>query len=141
MSVFQSIELELGDGTLSGYVVDAHAEQIGNYLSEHTDRYQEIADQLAGDGHQVALLRNMAVEHAERGKGVGNQLVSMFMSHAEDHGASAFLLIADTGEVQADGFDLVTWYESFGFTTVMDTSAGPLMAYPADVADDLAELQ
>lgn len=131
----QHIELEEYFGSASGYVVDSNRVQVGNYLAEHTDDNVRVADWLKEHCRQVALLKNLNVDEAERGVGHGNELLEQFIAEAEDAGADAILLIADSGEVQAEGFELAGWYEGFDFAQVLDTTGGPLMVYPREIAE------
>jgi ribosomal protein S18 acetylase RimI-like enzyme len=71
------------------------------------------------------VLKNINVE--ERGRGFGNRLMSEFLDKASEHGAETVLLVADKSEEQAEGFDLVRWYEGFGFRILKQTAVGPLM--------------
>jgi N-acetylglutamate synthase-like GNAT family acetyltransferase len=133
----QLIELAEHFGSASGYVVESSRVQVGNYLAEHTEDNLRVADWLKEHCHEVALLKTITVEKTERGQGHGNELLEQFIAEAEDVGADAILLIADSGEVQAEGFDLTSWYEGFDFVQVLATTSGPLMAYPSEIGERL----
>lgn len=136
----KTIDISEDCGSLFGYVVSCSESNVGNYLDKHTEHADEIVRKLRsiGDGVKVALLCNMHVESDSRGNGVGSQLMNDFISQAFDAGASVFLLISDSQEIQDDGFDLKSWYESFGFVAVLEAGAGPLMAMPNSVAELLS---
>lgn len=137
----KQIDLSLDGGSLFGYLVAAGQPNIRNYLAQHTDLADAVAERLRANGGLVALLRNMSVVEEERGNGIGTQLVSEFMAEADRAGASSYMLICDTQESQAPGFDLQAWYESFGFVAAMDTGEGPLMVIPEHLADGMASLR
>jgi N-acetylglutamate synthase-like GNAT family acetyltransferase len=133
----QLIELVGDFGSASGYVVESNREQVRNYLAKHTEASILLADWLKEHCHHVAFLKSLTVEEMERGQGHGNELLEQFIAEAEDVGADAILLIADSGEVQAEGFDLTSWYESFEFVQVLATTGGPLMVYPREIGERL----
>jgi GNAT superfamily N-acetyltransferase len=135
-----TIEISREGGSLSGYVVDASEPNIGNYLEQHTNLAKMVTHRLRAYGERVALLRNMNVDEDQRGNGIGTQLISEFMEEADSVGATVYMLICDIHEGQAPGFDLKAWYESFGFVAAMDTSEGPLMLMPKNLAEELAGL-
>jgi N-acetylglutamate synthase-like GNAT family acetyltransferase len=131
----QHIEIDEIFGTASGYVVESSREQVGHYLAEHTEQNLRVAEWVKANCHQVALLKNLNVEEDMRGMGHGNDLLEQFIAEAEDFGADAILLIADSGEIQAEGFDLTSWYEGFEFVQVLATTGGPIMVYPREIGE------
>ena len=115
-------------GEAYGYVVDAAEENVENYLDKHGAPGKAVRQALLKAKQTVALLTNLMVEEHVRGQGIGSDMVGDFLSQAETCGATCFILIADSEEVQSNGFSLLEWYEGFGFEKVMDTGTGPLMA-------------
>ena len=76
----------------------------------------------------VAIMKNAFVPEEQRGQGIGNQLVEQFINEAADAGAYSVILLADLGQTQSEGFDLVKWYEGYGFETIGKDNAGnPVM--------------
>ena len=69
----------------------------------------------------VAILKNIFVPVEQRGEGVGSQLMDYFIEEADK--ARTIILIADSDQSQAEGFNLVKWYESYGFEVVGEDSA------------------
>lgn len=135
----QEIDLSNEGGSLTGYIVDASQPNLENYLAQHTNVSKAIMIHLRQRGERVALLRNLHIEEGLRGQGYGSDLVGQFCAAADEGGATAYLLICDEAEGQADGFDLCEWYDSFGFSSVFKTSQGPLMVIPPDLCDSLSE--
>lgn len=127
------IDIEEDFGAVSGYVVGSHKVQVRNYLAEYTAENEFVAAWVAQHTTCVALLKNLNVEELKRGKGLGNDLLDRFIAEAEDELADAILLIADSGEIQNEGFSLTQWYERHDFVQVLQTGAGPLMVYPSEV--------
>ena len=123
------IEVSDDDYDMDGYVCDTDAEQVDNWLSyRHHINDPAIVDMLQSRFRRIAFLNNLNVAEHARGNGHGNSLLGDFLSEAADHGAEACLLIADINESQSEGFDLVKWYESYGFKTIHPgTGSGPLM--------------
>lgn len=140
----QAIHLDEEGGSLFGYVVDAQAPHILNYLAEHTG--EELLSQLRQafldhKGH-VALMRELQVEEKWRGKGIGNSLVAQFVKISKQHGATGFVLVADIGCEQAPGFDLVRWYEKLGVKEAVVMESGyPVMAYPPEFAQKISRTE
>lgn len=112
-------------GSTEGYVVDTDAEQIINWLEKWgiSSDYVSHMKQYSS----IAFFNNLFVDEEFRGQGVGNYLMEELISEALLHGAGAAYLIADTLDGQADGFNLVKWYEGWGWKTLQETSSGPFM--------------
>jgi ribosomal protein S18 acetylase RimI-like enzyme len=106
------IEVSEESYSIDGYVTDTGAEQVDNWLNyrHHIDDSQ-LVEMLQTNFTKIAFLNNINVEEDARGQGFGNEMMESFLDEASDYGAEAVLLIADTAEDQAEGFDLVHWYE------------------------------
>ncbi len=137
VSMQHMIDLDSDNGNVFGYAISTRLPNIGHYLADFTPQSEAIAAHLQAAAPCAALIKNMNVDEDARGQGEGNQLMCEFMDDAGDFGAEVMLLVADTGEDQQEGFNLVTWYEGFDFETVLITNAGPLMVYPPEAADAL----
>lgn len=122
------IEVSDDSYSLEGYVTETGEEQIDNWLSyrHHIDD-PTIVEMIRERFSKIAFLNHISVEEDARGKGMGNQLLSEFLTDAYDFGAEAVFLVADTAENQQHGFDLLTWYEDWGFSVIHETGGGPLM--------------
>jgi len=79
-----------------------------------------ITKQYLNKFDRVGIVKNMEVELEQRGKGIGKKLFDKMIDDAYDEGAEAIFLIADTGE--KNKFDLVRWYQSYGFEKIAKTS-------------------
>lgn len=142
MSSLRHIEIDEKWGGCSGYCVDSSQEQISNYLAEYSSHAQLLAEQLSARCKRVAILKNLNVHEEHRGKGNGAYLLEDFLAAAEDLGATAVLLLADSAEAQRPGFSLAKFYAEYGFVAVCTTGAGPLMVYPEDIGLEVqAELK
>ena len=87
-----------------------------------SDTFLKVKQLLKG---KVAILKNISV--SEQGVGNGNSLVSDFLEQCSQRGTDYVCLVADLNEEQLPGFNLVKWYESFGFEKVGESYAGPFM--------------
>jgi N-acetylglutamate synthase-like GNAT family acetyltransferase len=136
MSTVQPIEVELSGGRVSAFVAEPDAEELIDYLSEHTDKAIQVSGLLNGQGHRVAVLKEISVDPDRRLRGVGNRLMNQFLEETENLGVSAILLVANGESDHNSNFNLMDWFQSFGFAFVETTSTGPLMVYPDSVASE-----
>ena len=137
--MLKHIEISEEFGVASGYVVASDKVQISNYLSNHTNDFEIIADWLKKNTELVGLLKNINVFENRRGQGYGNDLIGQFLDEAISNSANAVILIADAGEEQPEGFVLESWYESQGFIAVNNTSCGSFMVFPEEIGEALKE--
>ena len=126
------INIQHDAGSAEGYCVNGNAEQIPNWLQGRHGIYDAIILEKLHRFSKLAFLNNLNVEESLRGNGIGSSLLDDFLSEAFDKGANAIVLLADEGESQVDGFDLVAWYEGRGFVAVYETPSGPLMILYAE---------
>lgn len=124
-----AIEISADGGDVGGYITPGSAEQVQNWLQNRHGIYDQNILARLQSIPILAFLNNINVEEDKRGQGVGNELLDVFLSRATFLHAAAIVLIADTAESQAEGFDLIKWYEGRGFETILDTDIGPLMVY------------
>ena len=124
---YVEIDLSLEEGSLFGYVVDSKECNLSNWLEEINQL--DSLNMIRTTYERVALFKNIWVEDDERGKGIGTSLLSDGLHEAELNGAQAVLLEADT--LENNKFDLVKWYEDFGFETISDRY-NPLMLKAID---------
>ena len=122
-----NIEIEEEYGSAYGYVVDTKADNFWNMLDDYKVEDDPAILQVVQRYARVAVLKNINVNEDERGKGYGDYLLGEFFDQAALDGAGAIFLVADKAEEQAEGFNLQKWYEAFGFETLKQTVAGPLM--------------
>lgn len=121
------INIDNDGHTAEGYVVSTTAEQIDHWLEYRHSIFDDAAKSDIRRYSTIAFLNNINVDESKRGLGYGNTLFGQFSGAAAAAGAQSIFLIADIHEDQRSGFDLVAWYRSFGFETIINTSAGPLM--------------
>ena len=126
----RSIEFDFDGGTVEGYSVESSAVQLPNWMSRYGIHNDSLVEDIRIKYPKIAMLNNINVEEESRGEGMGNDLLESFESEAFSHGAKAVLLIADIGESQNEGFNLVSWYSKMGYQKIIDSVSGPLMVKP-----------
>jgi len=119
----EEISLEEDGATIDG-VVHTDLNRVLNWAEKEGIEKELIEDYEL----PVAILKNVYVPEESRGQGLGNQLVENFVEEAADFGADTIILIADLGEIQAEGFSLVDWYKGYGFEIIgEDSGNNPVM--------------
>lgn len=125
-----------GSATIDAYAVDAHAEQLPNWMSSEglPPKLRRLVLQAVNEmGGDILIIKGMAVEEDVRGLGHGGALLDAVL---EESDAQAGFLIADLHESQVAGFDVVEFYQSRGFMPVARTDNGDMfMVWPEDFAD------
>lgn len=84
----------------------------------------------------IAILKNIEVNEDHRGNGSGGELMDLFFEKASNECAEMYMLVADNGESQKPGFNLVNWYESYGFEVIHPQDDVTLMIW--DVQNKLS---
>lgn len=134
----RSLDRDLLNGAagIEGYVADAAAEQIMNWLTKERgeDVAQVLCPVLRDVCQTVAVIHNLWVDEEYRGHGYGSDLLDKAMEYA---GADAILLVCDISATQNIGFFLREFYEGRDFEVVHDTGSWPLMVWPPSVAEAL----
>ena len=106
--------------------MDTGDENAYNWL-EMQKIFDKRVENLIRSVTSVAILDSMHVEEQYRGQGHGNDLLENFINEAASFGAELIILTADAHQEQGEDFDLIKWYEGYGFKTILKTSSGPLM--------------
>jgi GNAT superfamily N-acetyltransferase len=119
-----SISQDVDGGSLEGYVVDTNMPNLSNYLSSQ-GADPTLAEKISQQFGRIGVIRNMYVDDDRRGEGIGSELMSNAIDSAYDNDAEAIILVADTGE--SNEFDLVNWYNNYGFEKIGDASGDPIM--------------
>lgn len=119
-----SITQQSDEGSLEGYVVDTTQEQLRNYLRSQSVDERRIA-LLQKDIDRIGIIKNLWVDEDHRNQGIGNDLMSMAIDDAQHAGAEAIILVADLGE--QNEFDIIKWYEDFGFQIIDKAGSNYLM--------------
>jgi len=119
------IDLDDEDSFAEGYVVNTDQVQIPNWLAKNS--YDPKFVNHIRQYNRVAFFTNMYVADSQRGQGLGNNFVQQFIDEASTLNADAIYLSADTGEIQDSGFDLVKWYENWGWEIIDNSTGYPLM--------------
>lgn len=97
--------------------------RVENYL--RLQQRSGYINGLIGETESIAVLKSVWVEEEEQGNGLGTELVESFLDEASDRGMDRIILIADTED--DNEFNLVEWYESFGFEKITSLKEFPLM--------------
>ena len=118
-------DTEEGDGNIFGYVVDTDEVQLVNYFVDNHGVSENIISAIQAKYDTVAIARGMHVDDEYRNQGYGTELMNEFIEEAASEGAQAVLAIADA--LEDNEFDLVKWYESWGFEVISQTGQGPFM--------------
>lgn len=136
---YREIFIDDDHGSAEGYVVSSDSENVANFLEREVgaELGEQILETLRAKTQRVAVFKSLNVDQRKRGKGIGTDLVGQFFDEAGD--VDAVLLIADSHESQRKGFSLESFYEGFDFEKVAGTSAGPLMVYPIEIAEEMRE--
>ena len=120
-----SIDVNVKNGSLSGYVVDTKKENASNYLIGQGVN-ENLVKSIMGKYGIVGIIKNMEVIPQMRGKGIGTKLLEKAIDKASDHNAEAILLVADIVD-SSNKINLEEWYESFGFKKIGNAGSYPLM--------------
>jgi len=126
-SSVREISISEDQGSAEGYTADTNAEQLQNWLDRFGYTNEEFVADLRKKYDSFAVLNNINVYEDSRGKGYGDYLLQEFLREAGDRGAGICLLVADTAEEQAKGFNLVEWYERNDFEQIASVYGGELM--------------
>jgi GNAT superfamily N-acetyltransferase len=94
--------------------------KVGKALGFTIDNYGEEEGQMVPElqGKTVAVLALVTVLSTERRKGVGSELVRLFLKKAKEKGCSGCVLdaVSLTGKMTAD--ELVSFYQKQGFRSL-----------------------
>lgn len=124
-SPYVEIDLSYDYGSLFGYIVNSKEENLENWM-EDREFSQTSLTKIRSQYQRVAIIKSLFIEEGERGNGCGTELMEQAIVQAQNEGADAILLEADTAE--KNKFDLVEWYEDvFNFTMVEKKESFPLM--------------
>lgn len=120
------ISIEHDDSTIDG-IIYYKIEPLQNWLNK--ERIDENTQtKIINMQLPIAVIKNMFVPEESRGQNIGTYLLQDFI---EKIGINVpIILIADLGQTQTKGFDLVKWYENKGFNIIGKDSADyPIMIY------------
>lgn len=119
------------EGNYFGYIANPSKEEnIANFLTSEGIFDKHIVDAITSIDDECLVIKNMNVDEKYRGQGYGSEIFEEMLSHST---SDYILLIADTGESQNNGFDLIKFYESYGFKKVFQNDSD----YPFMVSEEL----
>lgn len=121
------IEIEWNEGSIIGFFTNINeSTKLVNKLNGFYDNAFDITMELDDNyGEKVAMIENLYVEPYFRMKGYGSQLLKKFIKKAKEKKVDFIILMADKTEDNL--FDLVKWYESYGFKLLQDDDEFSLM--------------
>lgn len=122
------IIIDKGDGNdCFGYVVNSTSEQPPNWLMNN-GYPPDVLDDIINPNVTFAFLNNIYVDDKDRGQGIGNEMISDFMSESLQLEADYVILSCSVDEIQRENFDLQRWYSGHGFIVIDSvSSSNPLM--------------
>ncbi len=128
------IQIDYDEGSIFG-VVHFDREHINNWIE--SERVQPNLDSISDkELFPIGILKNINVNPEYQGQGFGLDLMNNFLEECSH--CSYVILIADLGEEQREGFDLVDWYKQFGFTVFGESGGNPVMI--KKVGDNIEEI-
>jgi GNAT superfamily N-acetyltransferase len=117
------IEIDYDEGSVFG-VIHFDREHLKNW--EAKERVQPSFDTIPDDElFPIGILKNINVDEEYQGQGFGVDLMENFMTECSH--CQYVIFIADLGEEQRKGFNLIDWYKQFGFTIWGESSGNPVM--------------
>jgi GNAT superfamily N-acetyltransferase len=120
----REISFENQGGDIWGYEAPIGSEYLFNYLTLHLSPVEaKRIIKTLNSKEDFAVVKSLFVDDRKRGKGYGNDLMESFLG---DTGASVIFLLADS-QPQKEGFNLIKFYESFGFEVIKSVTNGTLM--------------
>lgn len=127
------IEIDYDEGSVFG-VVHFDRKHLKNW--EVKERVQPDFDTIDDeDLFPIGILKNINVDQEHQGQGFGIDLVENFLTECSH--CSYVVLIADLGELQREGFNLIEWYKQFGFTIWGESSGNPVMIKKMDSLEEI----
>jgi len=133
-----NLESENSEGCLEGYIVNCLEENYQNFLLNNVENSEQLNTIInfikENKIEKILVVKNLNVNEEYQGQGIGRSLLDEAL---EDCDIS--ILISDKYESQREGFNLNKFYEDSDFLTITETSAGSLMCYPSDFAEQLKE--
>lgn len=121
------VEIEWSEGSIIGFFTNINeSTKLVNKLNSFYQNAFELTMDLDDKyGEKVAMIENLYVEPYYRMKGYGSRLLKNFIRKAKESKVNYIILMADKTEDNL--FDLVKWYESYGFKLVQDDDEFSLM--------------
>lgn len=89
----------------------------------------------------IALVTSIEVDPEYRGQGIGRSLMDQWLEECAQLEADACMLVCDSHREQTNlQGTLEDWYHSLGMEQADLFISGPLMVYPASLADEIREM-
>lgn len=104
------------DGYMLAYTINPSKENnLSNFLRDEGIP-EAFINQIERINDDILVIKNIYVDEEYRGNGYGNEILEELLSHSLSGKA---ILIADKDETQQEGFNLITFYNSYGFTSAL----------------------
>lgn len=111
-------------GYFEGYIVNPKKENnLIVFLESEFASYQLISA-VKKINDDILVVKNIFIDEDFRGQGFGSEVFEEIISHSLNN---KIILCADTDEVQNDGFDLIKFYQSYGFDIIERSESNPFM--------------
>ena len=122
--------IEHHHGSIEGYVCGGQDVNWKNFIEGENlpGTFIEIIE--AENLERIGVIKTLYVDEDARNQGIGTELMDDAMSLYDQHGADIVILFAGTRE--ENNFDLVEWYETYGFESIDDSPDVTFMIYPGD---------
>lgn len=104
------------EGYMLAYTINPSKENnLSNFLRDEGIP-EAFINQIERINDDILVIKNIYVDEEYRGNGYGNEILEELLSHSLSGKA---ILIADKDETQQEGFNLITFYNSYGFTSAL----------------------
>ena len=128
--IYKSLSFDSENGGIEAYVADSNLPNIANFLDSEGVS-PNFRNKIISKFSRIGVIKNIWVNEDNRGKGIGNSMLSEIIDNMFNYDTGAILLVVDRYE--ENKFDLEKWYTGFGFEKIALTADGTsLMMIVAD---------
>lgn len=100
------------EGYMLAYTINPSKENnLSNFLRDEGIP-EAFINQIERINDEILVIKNIYVDEEYRGNGYGNEILEELLSHSL---SGKVILIADMDETQQEGFNLIAFYNSYGF--------------------------
>ena len=121
------IEIDDTYGSLFGTITNTNNDTFKELFTKNGFSNNDLILKEKNMYSNILIIDNIFVDNDQRGKGIGNTLMDDLFDQIDANNIEALYLLADIHEEQEKGFNLIKWYEGYGFETLCNTPQGPIM--------------